>query len=240
VSIQVLAAGLGPGVRAGFTRRAGGVSSGPYAGLNLGLHVGDDAAAVTENRELVAAWAGAPVVFPRQVHGTSVLVVGEGDPDEPADAVVAAGSPVAVGVLVADCVPVLLADRAAGVVGAAHAGRKGYVAGVLEATLEAMEKLGASVPDVRAAVGPAAGPCCYEVPARMRDEVGAVRPVAPATTTWGTPSLDLRGGCAAVLREAGVADVVLVGGCTIEDDDSFSYRRAEVTGRFAGVVRIVP
>jgi YfiH family protein len=246
VSIQVLAADLGPGVRAGFTRRTGGVSSGPYAGLNLGLHVGDDAAAVEANRAQVAAWAGAPVTFPRQVHGTDVLVVGagsgagSGDSEVAADAVVAAGSGVSVGVLVADCVPVLLADRAAGVVAAAHAGRKGFVAGVLESALSAMESLGARTGEVRAAIGPAVGPCCYEVPAAMRDEVGAVRPAAPATTTWGTPSLDLPGGCAAVLREAGVASVVTVGGCTMEDDESFSYRRAAVTGRFAGVVRIVP
>jgi YfiH family protein len=244
VSIQVLAAYLGPGVRAGFTRRSGGVSTGPYTGLNLGLHVGDDADAVASNRAQVVAWAGAPVTFPRQVHGTDVLVVRdgavEGDPDREADAVVAVGPGAAVGVLVADCVPVLLADREAGVVGAAHAGRQGFTAGVLESTLAAMAALGARPGEVRAAVGPAAGACCYEVPAGMRDEVGAVRPSAPATTSWGTPSLDLRGGCADVLREAGVADVVMVGGCTIEDDDSFSYRRTGVTGRFAGVVRIVP
>jgi YfiH family protein len=244
VSIQVLAAYLGPGVRAGFTRRSGGVSTGPYAGLNLGLHVGDDAAAVAQNRGLVTAWAGAPVTFPRQVHGTDVLVlrdgVVEGDAGRPADAVVAARPGAAVGVLVADCVPVLLADREAGVVGAAHAGRQGFAAGVLESTLEAMVKLGARTWEVRAAIGPAAGPCCYEVPAAMRDEVAAVRPGSPATTTWGTPSLDLRGGCAAILHAAGVASVGTVGGCTIEDDDSFSYRRTGVTGRFAGVVRVTP
>jgi YfiH family protein len=240
VAIEVLPADLGAGVLAGFTRRSGGVSSGPYAGLNLGLHVGDDAGDVAANRALLEAWAGAPVVFPRQVHGTTVLVAGSGDPGAEADAVVAATPGAAVGVLVADCVPVLLADAGAGVVGAAHAGRKGFVAGVVEAVLENMEKLGARRSAVRAAIGPAAGPCCYEVPGEMRDDVAAVRPVAPATTTWGTPSLDLRGGCAAILREAGVAGVVTVGGCTIEDDDSFSYRRTGVTGRFAGVVRLVP
>jgi YfiH family protein len=244
VTVQVLAVDLGPGVRAGFTRRPGGVSTGRYEGLNLGLHVGDAAADVAANRELAAAWAGGPVTFPRQVHGTDVLVVGDGDPETAADAVVAAAPGAAVGVLVADCVPVLLADAGAGVVGAAHAGRKGLVAGVVEAALEAMERLGARRTEVRAAIGPAAGACCYEVPAEMRAEVGAVRPAAPATTTWGTPSLDLRGGCAAVLREAGVADVVIVGGCTIEDADSYSYRRAAgnggVTGRFAGIVRVLP
>ncbi len=242
MSILVLPADLGAGVRAGFTRRPGGVSAGRYAGLNLGLHVGDDPADVAANRRLLEEWAGAPVTFPRQVHGTSVLVAGDAPPDgdaPEADAVVAATPGAAVGVLVADCVPVLLADAEAGVVGAAHAGRKGFLAGVLEATLEAMAGLGARPGATRAAIGPAAGPCCYEVPGEMRDEVGAVRPEAPSTTTWGTPSLDLRGGCVAALREAGVADVVTVGGCTIEDEDSFSYRRGGVTGRFAGVVRLV-
>jgi len=191
VTIQVLAADLGPGVRAGFTRRPGGGSAGPYAGLNLALHVGDQPADVAANREVLAAWAGGPVTFPNQVHGTAVLVAESGDPAEPADAVVTAVPGTAVGVLVADCVPVLLADAEAGVAGAAHAGRKGFVAGVLEAALEAMEKLGARRSAIRAAVGPAAGPCCYEVPAAMRADVGAVRPAAPATTLWGTPSLDL-------------------------------------------------
>lgn len=240
MTIQVLAADLGPGVRAGFTRRPGGSSAGPYAGLNLALHVGDEPADVAANREVLAAWAGGPVTFPNQVHGTDVLVVEAGDAAEPADAVVTAARGTAVGVLVADCVPVLLADADAGVAGAAHAGRKGFVAGVLEAALAAMERLGARRSAIRAAVGPAAGPCCYEVPAAMRADVGAVRPAAPATTLWGTPSLDLPGGCAALLREAGVAAVTTVGGCTIEDDGSYSYRRNGVTGRFAGVVRIEP
>jgi len=240
VTIQVLAADLGPGVRAGFTRRPGGGSAGPYAGLNLALHVGDQPADVAANREVLAAWAGGPVTFPNQVHGTAVLVAESGDPAEPADAVVTAVPGTAVGVLVADCVPVLLADAEAGVAGAAHAGRKGFVAGVLEAALEAMEKLGARRSAIRAAVGPAAGACCYEVPAAMRADVGAVRPAAPATTLWGTPSLDLPGGCVALLREAGVAAVATVGGCTIEDEDTYSYRRNGVTGRFAGVVRIEP
>jgi YfiH family protein len=240
VTIQVLAADLGPGVRAGFTRRPGGSSAGPYAGLNLALHVGDEPADVAANREVLAAWAGGPVTFPNQVHGTAVLVAESGDAGEAADAVVTGVRGTAVGVLVADCVPVLLADAEAGVAGAAHAGRKGFVAGVVEAALEAMEKLGARRSAIRAAVGPAAGACCYEVPAAMRADVAAVRPAAPATTLWGTPSLDLPGGCVALLREAGVASVATVGGCTIEDDGAYSYRRNGVTGRFAGVVRIEP
>jgi copper oxidase (laccase) domain-containing protein len=91
---------------------------------------------------------------------------------------------------------------------------------------------------VVAAVGPAAGGCCYEVPDAMRDAACARLPALAATTRWGTAALDLRAGCAAVLHAAGVAAVLTVGGCTIEDLDRYSYRRDGVTGRFAGVVAL--
>jgi YfiH family protein len=251
VEIDVLTAQLGPAVRAGFTTRHGGRSTGPFAGLNLGSHVGDDAGDVEHNRRMLAAWAGSPVRFAHQVHGRDVLVVDDpahsSDTDTgtvEADAVVAARPGIAVGVLVADCVPVLLADVRAGVVAAVHAGRKGFLAGVLDATLAAMTDRGARPDTVRAAIGPAAGGCCYEVPEELRAEAAARHPAVWAQTTWGTPSLDLRAGCAAALGAAGVADVQVVGGCTIEDPASYSYRRAsdrgEPTGRIAGVVRIVP
>jgi YfiH family protein len=248
VTIEVLGADLGRGVRAGFTTRTGGLSTGPYEGLNLALHVGDDPYAVSHNRAAAADWAGARVQFPHQVHGADVLVIqadAPGDPDEEAsdgriaDAVVAVGRGPAVGVLVADCVPVLLADPDAEVVAAAHAGRKGLVAGVLTAALTSMVARGARPERIRAAIGPAAGGCCYEVPAELRAEVGAVHPVAPAETSWGTPSLDLRAACAEALRAQGVAEVQVVGGCTIEDEALYSYRRSQVTGRFAGVVRML-
>jgi len=241
--ITVLPADLGPGVRAGFTTRVGGVSTGAWEGLDLGLHVGDDAEAVRRNRERLAAWAGAPVRFGRQVHGTVARVVRAGDADldaSEADALVTAERGVPVGVLVADCVPVLLADAEAGVAGAVHAGRRGLLAGVLSRALDAMASLGADPARVRAAVGPAAGACCYEVPAELAEEAASVRPELRGTTTWGTPSLDLRAGAEAELRHGGVAHVALVGGCTIEDADLYSYRRGQVTGRFAGVVTLLP
>jgi polyphenol oxidase len=241
--IPVLPADLGPGVRAGFTTRAGGVSTGAWEGLDLGLHVGDDADAVHRNRERLAAWAGAPVRFGRQVHDTVARVVRAGDADLDAcdaDALVTAERGVPVGVLVADCVPVLLADPQAGVVGAVHAGRRGLLAGVLTRALDAMASLGADPARIRAAVGPAAGACCYEVPAELADEAASVRPELRGTTTWGTPSLDLRAAAEAELRGRGVADVTLVGGCTVEDADLYSYRRRQVTGRFAGVVTLLP
>ncbi len=243
--LPVLEVDLGPGVRAGFTARAGGWSRGSWAGLNLALHVGDDPGHVQRNRRRVQAWAGAPVRYPDQVHGSDVLVLGAdgtplGTPHPGCDAVVTSGSAVAVGVLVADCVPVLLADPRAGVVAAAHAGRRGLLAGVLQRTVEAMAERGALPARVRAAVGPAAGACCYEVPAAMRAQAAADLPAVWAQTRAGTPSLDLAAGCRAVLQAAGVGEVAALGGCTIDDHRYYSYRRTPVTGRFAGVVRMAP
>jgi YfiH family protein len=143
-------------------------------------------------------------------------------------------------VLVADCVPVLLADPRAGVVGAAHAGRRGLADGVLEAVVAVMLSRGADPRRIRAALGPAAGGCCYEVPAAMRENVAERVPAAWATTRAGTPSLDLRAGAASVLAGLGIGAVLQVGGCTIDDPALYSYRRAPVTGRFAGLVRMLP
>jgi polyphenol oxidase len=264
---------LGPGVVAGFTRRAGGVSTGPWEGLDLGLHVGDDPEAVAANRRRLGALVGAPVVFGRQVHGVRTAVLprdaaaghdpftadlftadlftadlgdqhlGEqdgGEQDGGYDALVSVAPGLPVGVLVADCVPVLLADAGAGVVAVAHAGRPGLLAGVLAGVLAAMIEVGARPDRLRAALGPAAGGCCYEVPERMQDDACAVLPQLRACTTWGTPALDLRAGCRAVLEAAGVGAVTTVGGCTIEDPARYSYRRARVTGRFAGAAMMTP
>ncbi len=240
---------LGPGVRAAFTRRAGGVGAPPYDGLNLALHVGADVVDVAANRAVVADWAGAPVVFGRQVHGTRTVTVvsAPADPlredvcedDGGCDALVTTTPDLALGVLVADCVPVLLADPRARVVATAHAGRVGLLGGVLESVVDAMRSAGARPERIRAALGPAAGPCCYEVPDRMRAQAGQALPAVVSVTREGTPSLDLRAGCRAVLAGR-VADVVEVGGCAIEDPLSYSYRRESVTGRFGGVIRLLP
>ena len=247
-SAVLLPVDLGAGVVAGFTVRAGGVSGGAWAGLDLGLHVGDDPAHVAANRRLLAEAFGAPVVFARQVHGVRVATIPGhppsadpfgtdlGEQDGGRDALVTPRPGTALGVLVADCVPVLLADPDAAVVGTAHAGRPGLLAGVLDAVVEAMVAAGARPERLRVALGPSAGGCCYEVPAAMQEEACAIVPAARARTTWGTPSLDLRAGCRAVLAAHGVRRVTLVGGCTIEDERVYSYRRARVTGRFAGAV----
>ncbi|HET6966968.1 MAG TPA: polyphenol oxidase family protein [Ornithinibacter sp.] len=221
------------GVVRAVTDRSAGVSTGPYAGLNLGAHVADDPAAVTRNRELLEERLGRPVVYMEQCHGAGVAVV-DGITDEPprCDAVVTRSSEVALAVLVADCVPVLLAGSG-GVVAAVHAGRPGMVAGVVPAALAAMRDLGAG--EIDAVVGPSVCGRCYEVPAAMRDAAAAVQPVS-ATVSWtGTPAVDVAAGVVAQLRDWGVG-VRWLPGCARERDDLYSYRRDGATGRFAGVV----
>jgi YfiH family protein len=229
--------------RYAFTDRHGGVSRPPYDALNLGDHVGDDPAAVSENRRLLALQLGvdpAATVFMQQVHGAGVAVVDE--PTEPgaappvADALVTTAAGLALVVLVADCVPVVLAARRSDVTAVAHAGRPGLAAGVVPATVRAMVELGARPDRIVAIVGPAVCAGCYEVPAAMADEVAAVVPAARATTRAGTPSLDLHAGVVAQLLAAGIDTVETDPWCTRESAELFSHRRDGVTGRFAGVV----
>jgi polyphenol oxidase len=230
-------------VRWVFSERHGGLSAAPYDSLNLGGHVGDDPVAVAANRARLAArleLAPTQVHYMRQVHGDRVRVVGESgsqDPDGGVDAQVTRVAGVALAVLVADCVPVLLADPVAGVVGAAHAGRSGVRAAVALRALEAMQQLGAEPGRTRAWLGPAVCPACYEVPEQMRADVSGAVPATWSTSASGTPALDLRAGLVSVLSGLGVT-VKVVGPCTAESPDHFSYRRDRTTGRFAGVVWI--
>ncbi len=234
-----LSADLGPGVTAVVTTRADGVSVAPYASLNLGYHVGDDAAAVRTNRERVAAVLGVPVAYADQVHGATVAVV-DRPPDGPsvgtADALVTSRPGLALAIMVADCVPVLVADAQAGVVAAVHVGRRGLLAGVVAAAMDAMTGLGAHAERTRAFLGPAICGSCYEVGVDDRAEVATVVPTAAATTAWGTASVDLEAGVLAQLAALSVRSVVRSGVCTREDGLLFSYRRDGATGRFAGVV----
>jgi YfiH family protein len=239
--VDSLAIDLGPGVTAVVTTRAGGVSQGPYASLDLALHVGDDPDLVRVNRARLASRLDLPVAYVNQVHGAQVLAVGAApDPATPqlgdADALVTDRPGVAVAVMVADCLPVLLADAERGVVGAAHAGRRGLVDGVIPATVTAMIRLGAMASAVRAYLGPAICGGCYEVGAQVQAEVSAHVPTAASTTTWGTPGVDLVSGALAQLAQAGVLEVERSGICTVEDPRFYSYRRDGVCGRFAGVV----
>ncbi|MFD5460130.1 polyphenol oxidase family protein, partial [Streptomyces olivaceus] len=139
-------------------------------------------------------------------------------------------------VLTADCVPVLLADPAAGVVAAAHAGRPGLVAGVVPAAVRAMTGLGADPARIVARTGPAVCGRCYEVPEEMRADVSAVVPEAYAETSWGTPALDVSAGVHAQLERLGVRERTQSPVCTRESTDHFSYRRDRTTGRLAGYV----
>jgi polyphenol oxidase len=223
------------------TDRRGGRSRSPYDSFNLGDHVGDDPAAVAGNRERVARELGVPerrLVWMNQVHGAGVAVVdGPRDGAVPAtDALVTATPGLALCVLVADCVPVLLADPVAGVVAAVHAGREGVRKGIVPATLSAMASLGARARHVSALLGPAVCGSCYEVPAQMQAEVARVAPSAAVRTRTGMPGLDLRAGVDEILRRAGIPEVVQDPRCTVEDPHLFSHRRDGVTGRQAGIV----
>jgi YfiH family protein len=223
------------------TDRRGGRSSSPYDSFNLGDHVGDDPAAVAANRERLARELGTEpgrLVWMQQVHGTGVTVV-DGSRDEPVpatDALVTDRPGLVLCVLVADCVPVLLADAEAGVVAAVHAGREGVRQGVVPVALAAMRDLGARPGATSALLGPAVCGADYEVPAAMQADVARVAPAAAVRTRRGTPGLDLRTGLAEVLRGAGVGQVVVDPRCTVEDRHLFSHRRDGVTGRQAGVV----
>ena len=242
-ALPVLEVDLGPGVRAFFTTRAGGVSEGEHAALNLGVAVEDDPARVASNHELLAHEAGRRVAFGRQVHGADALDVEVVPRDGEifagtADALVTTRRDLALGVVVADCVPVLLADAARGVVATAHAGRAGLVAGVVESVVALARSRGAR--ELRAVVGPAICGACYEFPAAMRDEVDAAVPGTASTTSWGTPALDLPRGVLDRLRAAGVERVGHLEACTFTDERFFSHRRSSADGtrrgRFAGVV----
>ncbi|WP_370020218.1 peptidoglycan editing factor PgeF [Planotetraspora sp. GP83] len=222
-----------------FTDRHGGVSAEPYGTRNLGGAVGDDPAAVAENRAKTAAELGLDsVVFMRQIHGVDVAYVTEPFAGEPPalDAVFTDRPGLGLAVLVADCAPVLVADPVAGLVGGAHSGRPGTEAGVVPALVEAMASRGAEPARMVAVIGPAACGLCYEVPGDLRERVAARVPESRSTTRQGTPALDIRAGIAAQLRRAGVTDIRHDGRCTIESPDLYSYRREQRTGRFAGYV----
>jgi hypothetical protein len=229
------------GVRHGFFTRGGGVSEGLYAGLNCGLGSKDDPARVLENRARVARHLGGAhpeVLTVYQVHsGTAVRVAGPIPREElpKADAVVTAVPGLVIGVLTADCTPVLFADPEAKVVAAAHAGWRGAVAGVLEATIAAMEALGAKRGRIAAAVGPCIGQDSYEVAADLHDAVLANNPADARFFAEGRRperwQFDLAGYCAHRLRAAGTGTVAALGLDTLAlEAQFFSHRRRTLAG----------
>jgi len=245
---------LAPGVFILFTGRGGGVSTAPYDTLNLGRGVGDDPAAVAANRRRAARACGLGaerLTWMRQVHGAAVRYAtaapGPGEqprdapgPAEPAvpeaDATYTDVAGLALGVLAADCAPVLLADPRARIVGAAHAGREGMAAGVVTELLTAMSAAGADPARVHAVIGPHICGGCYEVPEQMRARIAGTVPEAGCVTRAGTPGIDVGAGIGAQLARAGVQAVTRDPRCTAETPGLYSYRRDGRTGRFAGFV----
>lgn len=228
-----------------FTDRHGGVSAAPYDALNLGMASGDDPAAVEHNYDLVADRLGAQseqVARMHQVHGSDVAVVLEppGRDDLPkVDAMVTVETGLLLSVRAADCVPVLLADPGAGVVGCAHAGRSGLADGVVPNVVETMREQGARA--ITGWVGPHVCGRCYEVPEEMRADVSGRVPETHSTTSWGTPALDLGAGVEAQLRAAGCRLAEVPRLCTVESPDLFSHRRdGQLSGRSAGLVWMLP
>jgi len=219
------------GIVAGFTTRAAG---------NLALDVGDDPARVHARREVVAALAGRGVEFAHHVHGTRVLdphrpeASAREDPiPDPCGDAWCAEAPAGLGVLAADCLPVLFADPTTGTIGAAHAGRVGLLAGVLAATVAQMRRRGAR--EILAVIGPAICGRCYEVSPELARDVSALG-VRPGRSHWGTPALDLPEIAERQLRGLGV-DGRTLGWCTREDPRFFSHRSATRSGgRQAGVI----
>jgi purine-nucleoside/S-methyl-5'-thioadenosine phosphorylase / adenosine deaminase len=214
-----------------FTGREGGVSEGPYAEWNLGPWTGDDPEAVSANHELLAV--AAPVAreslaWGRQVHGIGVRALREppreADREDEADGQATRLAGVAPTVFVADCLPVALSSGDG--VAMLHAGWRGLAGGILERGVATLRGLGARG-DLHAAIGPGAGPCCYEAGEEVHGAVGHSA----------GPNVDLKAAAAQRLFAAGVAAVQDVGVCTICDARYFSHRRDDgVTGRQAGVV----
>lgn len=238
-----------PGIRVGFTGTAAG---------NLAFHVGDEPADVIRRRaaleQELAAGSGTgdmPLIYMNQVHGADVALVHPGSitggPVITADALVmdtGFDGPGGLAVMVADCVPVVLVGETpngAAVLGVAHAGRPGVEAGVIDSVVAALRAAGATA--VEAWLGPSVCGRCYEVPETMRAAVANKVPEAFATTSWGTPALDLPAAVLAQLRSNGVS-AHPSGVCTLEESSYYSHRRSqrdeEAEGRFIGFITRTP
>jgi len=213
-----------------FTSRRNGASLAPYESLNLAQHVGDSAETVSLNRELLSKITG-PIQFMNQVHGDEVVEIKSLIDDPTCDGLITSVPGIALAVMVADCIPLLLTSTT--VVGAVHVGRRGLMNSVAVKTIESMRKLGAV--QIHAQLGPSICGRCYEVPQELADEVIAKHPAASSLTNNLTPALDLP---RALIAQLVAHDVTYEASpiCTLENDEYFSYRRHNITGRNAGVV----
>lgn len=238
MTLEILTSDLLTPLRHGFFTRKGGASSGIFAGLNCGQGSSDQAEIVSINRTRVAEAMAVPepnLVTVHQVHSAEVATVDGPLNDKPkADAMVTATPGLALGILTADCQPVLFADTEAGVIGAAHAGWRGAVSGVLTRTVEAMEALGADRKNIRAVIGPCISQRAYEVGPELLDDFlvedqGNSRFFAAGRGD--RHMFDLPGFGLHKLREAGVGEAVWTGHCTYSDPERFySYRRTTHEG----------
>jgi hypothetical protein len=235
MSVEVNRARALDGVAHGFLGRRGGVSQGLYAGLNVGLGSSDDPATITENRRLAAeaVLPGGILLTPYQIHSAdcvTVLAPWDEALRPHADALVTDRPGLALGILTADCAPVLLADREAQVIGAAHAGWKGAIGGVTDSTLLAMEPLGARRDRIVAAVGPCIARASYEVDDNFQRRFEQDDPANErffASGRDGHAQFDLEAYVAHRLAIAGVRTVEAMGLDTYADENRFfSFRRA--------------
>ena len=230
-----------PGVRALITTRAGGVSRGAYAGLNLGLRSGDDIEDVVRNRASLRQWLPAEPLWLRQVHGTTVVEADTAEGNREADAALARRPGRVCAALTADCLPLLLCDREGTIVAAVHAGWRGLCSGVIEHTLRAMDRPPQAL---LAYLGPAIGPEAYEVGAEVRAAfIAAGRggdPESEAAFAPGRPGkfhADLYALARRRLARSGVAGIYGGGYCTYTQRERFySYRRDGATGRMASLI----
>lgn len=236
--------GLSDRVQGFCTTRHHGLSAKPFDSLNLGDHVGDDPATVQANRQRLAQWLPSAPVWVRQVHGTRVLDASEavdGIPRE-ADALVTGSRGVVLGILTADCMPIVLVNHASSVLGIAHAGWRGLAGGVLTSTVDAMADRAGSLGDWSAWIGPCIGPHAFQVGDEVRDAFLGQDPAlarcfrkddAPHKWLCDMPAIARH-----FLLALGASSVTWCGLCTVEDEAGrfFSYRREGQTGRMATVV----
>lgn len=226
-----------PGVRACVTTRAGGFSSGPWAGLNLGLRTDDDPAAVARNRARLESCLPQPPKWLAQVHGSTVVDADTLDGLPQADASVARAAGTVCAIQIADCLPVLFTDRAGSCIAAAHAGWRGLAGGVLANTVARMP---ASPQDLLAWIGPGIGPSAFEVGEDVLEAFTAAAPENRAAfrpLRQGKWLCDLPALARAALSRCGITAIHGGHWCTFSDPQRFySYRRDRVTGRMAAVI----
>ncbi len=248
-SIPILTAWDEPRLAHGFLGRLGGVSTGPFESLNLGYWVGDDSAHVDENwRRLRAVIGDAPIARCHQVHGNSVRIVIREDLEvkREGDGMVTAEPGILLAVASADCVPILMTDARGEIIGAIHAGWRGIIAGIAVEGVRAMERIGARSHEIRAALGPSIGQCCFEVDEELahrfaREVAGSDRHARPGRP--GKSHLDLRAIVTDQLMRAGLPgeSIINVGPCTKCANDRFFSRRANGSSglqlSFIGIAR---